>query len=553
MADTIAKYVVALEAQVSKYTAELEKANRRTEEFHKRQVSAVANIKKAFQALGGLYAVSRAASFIQSQVSAADAIGEMAAAAGIGASQLQELQIAFGKLTASSQSTVNRALQTFTVNLGKARDGSKELAEAFADVGVSLSGSASQTLDQTLVALAGIQDETDRAARAAQFFGQRFGPQLAGALGNGIEALESMRQQARSTGQVLSDEMVQRASDLSDKFDDLKKVISTQTANAVLENADALSTLATAMGKVVSVAVDGVSAITTFFQNVGKGVGALVSGDIGGLSEFESGGVVAGRGTIDRGGARGGGSTKGIEAEVERALDLSNKYGDALAKQREASESAAEAEREAMEEAIRRQVQIREAVEEGARVRQEKLEDEIEKALEVSEQYGNNIQRMTEKTTESMRAYADEAARAIQSALADYLFDPFEDGLKGMLMGFIDMLRRMAAEAAAAKILEAIGGSGGWIGAVAGFISGQRADGGPVAGGRAYLVGERGPELFVPGASGAILPNAGGVNIVQNIDARGASDPAQTMRAMKIAKDQAKAEMMDLMRRGKFA
>lgn len=38
---------------------------------------------------------------------------------------------------------------------------------------------------------------------------------------------------------------------------------------------------------------------------------------------------------------------------------------------------------------------------------------------------------------------------------------------------------------------------------------GARADGGPVSSGSAYLVGERGPELFVPGASGHIIPNGG--------------------------------------------
>ena len=35
----------------------------------------------------------------------------------------------------------------------------------------------------------------------------------------------------------------------------------------------------------------------------------------------------------------------------------------------------------------------------------------------------------------------------------------------------------------------------------------QRARGGPVAGGQPYLVGERGPEMFVPGSSGNIIPN----------------------------------------------
>lgn len=47
---------------------------------------------------------------------------------------------------------------------------------------------------------------------------------------------------------------------------------------------------------------------------------------------------------------------------------------------------------------------------------------------------------------------------------------------------------------------------------------GARANGGPVMGGSTYLVGERGPELFTPGASGSITPNSalGEINITVN-------------------------------------
>lgn len=46
-----------------------------------------------------------------------------------------------------------------------------------------------------------------------------------------------------------------------------------------------------------------------------------------------------------------------------------------------------------------------------------------------------------------------------------------------------------------------------------------RAFGGPVAGGRPYMVGERGPELFVPTSSGTIIPNnrVGGGGVVVNV------------------------------------
>ena len=54
---------------------------------------------------------------------------------------------------------------------------------------------------------------------------------------------------------------------------------------------------------------------------------------------------------------------------------------------------------------------------------------------------------------------------------------------------------------------------------------GERANGGPVTGGRSYLVGERGPELFTPGRSGMITSNEnlGSTNIVVNVAASGSS------------------------------
>jgi hypothetical protein len=62
-----------------------------------------------------------------------------------------------------------------------------------------------------------------------------------------------------------------------------------------------------------------------------------------------------------------------------------------------------------------------------------------------------------------------------------------------------------------------------------------RASGGPVSAGNPYLVGERGPELFVPGSSGSIVPNGGlGGNIVNigPINVTESSDPETTARTV---------------------
>ena len=57
------------------------------------------------------------------------------------------------------------------------------------------------------------------------------------------------------------------------------------------------------------------------------------------------------------------------------------------------------------------------------------------------------------------------------------------------------------------------------------FSPGSFANGGRPPVGRASIVGERGPELFVPDRAGTIIPNhgMGGMNIVVNVDASGSS------------------------------
>ncbi|GGZ45585.1 hypothetical protein [Asticcacaulis endophyticus] len=67
------------------------------------------------------------------------------------------------------------------------------------------------------------------------------------------------------------------------------------------------------------------------------------------------------------------------------------------------------------------------------------------------------------------------------------------------------------------------GGLGDVLSGIGGIFSGARADGGPVTRGGAYLVGERGPELFRPATSGSIETGAGGqqVNITLNVSGGG--------------------------------
>jgi tape measure domain-containing protein len=92
----------------------------------------------------------------------------------------------------------------------------------------------------------------------------------------------------------------------------------------------------------------------------------------------------------------------------------------------------------------------------------------------------------------------------------------------------INAIKAFLTPFSAATPLGAGGGQVGKFGTLGpNFGIPQRAKGGPVSSGQTYMVGERGPELFVPGRSGTIVANdkmgGGSTNVVVNVDAKGSS------------------------------
>jgi hypothetical protein len=142
------------------------------------------------------------------------------------------------------------------------------------------------------------------------------------------------------------------------------------------------------------------------------------------------------------------------------------------------------------------------------------MDDEIER-LVISVRadtaaFARDVSTMRGELEGPLVAGVGRAGRMIDSALAR--------SIAGGKIGFDD-LKRVAlsamAEIAAASLRALFrspdgGGVGATLlGGLSNLLSGLlgapgRATGGPVSGGRGYVVGERGPELFVPGSNGRI-------------------------------------------------
>lgn len=118
-----------------------------------------------------------------------------------------------------------------------------------------------------------------------------------------------------------------------------------------------------------------------------------------------------------------------------------------------------------------------------------------------------------EKTQE-----VDDAARQLgmtfSSAFEDAVIGgkSLSDVLKGLAQDVARIfLRKTVTEPMAGALSDLFKGTFGNL------FGGARAGGGSVSAGQFYLVGERGPELFAPGASGAIIPNGGGGGVTVNL------------------------------------
>ena len=137
-------------------------------------------------------------------------------------------------------------------------------------------------------------------------------------------------------------------------------------------------------------------------------------------------------------------------------------------------------------------------------------------------------QRKEEQLAEAQKQAAERMAQTYRS-----IGDAIKTGVVDTLMAAVDQTKSLAEVASntlrslANTLLKlglesafgALGAGGGLMGKLFG-----RANGGTVMGGRSYVVGERGPELFTPNRTGSIAPNnaIGGVgNVVVNVDAKG--------------------------------
>jgi phage-related minor tail protein len=100
----------------------------------------------------------------------------------------------------------------------------------------------------------------------------------------------------------------------------------------------------------------------------------------------------------------------------------------------------------------------------------------------------------------------------------------FSDFARSVIQDLIKIELKAQATQLMKGLMGAVGGGGGLFGGA--IIPGFLAGGGDATAGKPYVVGEQGPELFVPKSSGTVVPNGqmgaaggGSTNVTYNINA----------------------------------
>jgi hypothetical protein len=151
----------------------------------------------------------------------------------------------------------------------------------------------------------------------------------------------------------------------------------------------------------------------------------------------------------------------------------------------------------------------------------ERFASGIEHATVAGQTFSGSMANISEVTLPNMSEGIEWVSYEMQflQSVADTFVNSFGQGMANLIVQggkFVDVLENMGRLLASAAIQKAItiflsgglegsgffGSGGGLFGALFG-----RATGGQVGRGQPYMVGERGPELFVPGANGFVAPN----------------------------------------------
>lgn len=485
----------------------------RTASGFRKASAGLARLKKSVVSVQGALAALGAGVALKQFATQIDDLAKQSARIGLTVNQLQSLQFAANQ-TGAEADTLNKALDRFSRVISETNLGTGIAKRSFDELGITLKnqdGSLKSTNDlimEVADGLQGVPDQADRVRIAFDLFG-RSGTNLVNLLQGGSDTLKNLQKDFNAVTMELTGKQAQAVEAANDRFDMLGKVLTSlgqQITAFVLEPLAQFSQfLVTKLLQGLNAAVYGVrgflNALVELARHFDKEAEYFTFGEE-------------------------------LNADLERII----------ANLEKTTEGA-----EGLNRASLGMVTTNIEVAESTKLTAEqfkKLRDAMVAVPVTYDEIGNKVTNLGERSKTAFEKYID-AANDMKSATEKMAIDGLgrlEDSFAGMVTGTMsakEAFRSMAnsilsdlARIAARKALAGMMGSMGGGDPLGALFGGFRANGGAVTAGKAYVVGERGAEMFVPSQNGTIIPNGamGGAGVTVNQTINLSTGVAQTVR-----------------------
>lgn len=210
-------------------------------------------------------------------VDAGDEIDKTSRRTGIAAEALSELKYA-AELSGASLSDVEKGIKRMSGTILDAHAGLETYERAFRQMGVSIDDLMKMNPEQQFIhiseAIAQIEDPTIRAALAQDVFG-RAGTALLPMFDQGAEGLKQMREEAKATGVVFSQDAARSAAALKDAQHELSQTVKGLGMSIVKDLAPALTDLIKSMSGTIQKVVEWVKENPQLTMTIVKITGAV--------------------------------------------------------------------------------------------------------------------------------------------------------------------------------------------------------------------------------------------------------------------------------------
>jgi hypothetical protein len=529
---------------------------------------ATARVGRAMQKIGAVVSVAGAAISvaIQGQLSAADQAGKTASSLGLTVEQLTRFQHA-AAMSGVEAAGLETAFKRLSVNMLENADRFGALGIAVENADGTMR-SADQVMSDLADVLAAMPDGAEKTALAMELMGKS-GADLIPMLNGGRDALREMLDEADALGLTISGETAQAAAQFNDNIARLAGtvkgwvvIITAELAPALARITDAVvaaSEVFRGMSPIMRQVAAGIAAITVVAGPVLLVLGTLLVSAKAIIAPFVGiAGLLAGAvkaafvGLAVVIGAVGLPITllvAGVAAltaavvtfwpEIMRAKDAFVEFANqgieyAKTKLQELIDFALGLGKRMYDAGANIMSGLRDGITEGASRAWSGIKGTFDRVIDylpgraeiqspsrlfarfgqfIMQGLGAGLQDNAHTPIAAMEGVAGQLTGPIDSALqslqssAQSAFTGFVTGAKTARQALSELLSSFAqtlANRAFSSLFGSMFSGGGFLGSLFG---GFRANGGPVTGGKSYIVGERGPELFTPTGSGSITPN----------------------------------------------